>query len=122
MGIISVRVDDGTEARLKREARAQGRKFSDFLRERLGGEAADFPDPGLERRMENMEKELRQLADDVWQAGRNQDYGSIFIQMLILQSLCALDPDLKEAAIREVYAHAKAKADKYWKRNEGNPS
>ena len=122
MGIISVRVDDGTEARLKREARAQGRKFSDFLRERLGGKAADLPDPGLERRMENMEKELRQLADGIEQVAGRQTKDGYFTRILILHSLRTILPDLSKEEIRNVFNTAKEYVISHWKRKEGNPS
>ena len=49
MGVISVRLDNESEARLKREAQARGLRFSDFLRERLTGDVQDTRGIGLEQ-------------------------------------------------------------------------
>ena len=122
MGIISVRLDDGIEARLKQEAKAQGRRLSDFLRERLAGEAANLTDPGLEKRMENVEKALWQLAEGIEQAGRKQSKEGFFTRLLILHVLHVLLPDLEKEEIWDVFRNAEAEVKRHWKRKEGSPS
>ena len=63
MGVISVRLDNDTETRLKREARAQGVSFSDFLRERLTGGSQEVTEPDLKKIAEVLDGDLRQICD-----------------------------------------------------------
>ena len=54
MGVISVRLDNDTGARLKQETWMQGMRFSDFLRERLTGDKQEVTELDLK----NFKKEF----------------------------------------------------------------
>lgn len=100
MGVISVRLDNDTEARLKREALAQGVSFSDFLRRRLTGEQQEPVETAREKPVETARGEsaetvlsaLRQIADFLRRMEQGQRESGYFTQRLVFNALRVLCP------------------------------
>ena len=102
MGVISVRLDNESEARLKREAQAHGLRFSDFLRERLTGDMQDTHEVGLEQIAERMDGTLRQMGDFLYE-------NDIFTQYLVFFSLQFLLPKDQRKGAWDVWHAAQKK-------------
>ncbi len=109
MGVISVRLDNDSEARLKREAQAHGLRFSDFLRERLTGDMQDTHGVGLEQIAERMDGTLRQMGDFLYQAQKAQSENDIFTQYLVFFSLQFLLPKDQRKGAWDVWHAAQKK-------------
>ena len=110
MGVISVRLDNESEARLKREAQAQGLRFSDFLRERLIDDVHDTREIGLEQIAERMDGTLRQIGNFLYQAQKSQSKNDIFTQYLVFFSLQFLLPKDQRKSAWDVWHAAQKKA------------
>ena len=96
MGVISVRLDNETEARLKREARAQGTSFSDFLRERLTGSKQEVTELDLKEIAEVLDGDLRQIGDFLSHIEREQSENAYLLQLLMCHFMLLLAPNGKE--------------------------
>lgn len=96
MGVISVRLDNDTEARLKREAKAQGVSFSAFLRKRLTGKKQEVPAIGQKESAETLEPVLRQIADFLCRMEQEQKESGYLTQQMIFNSMWLLMPQNRE--------------------------
>ena len=112
MGVISVRLDNDTEARLKREAQAQGVSFSEFLRERLTGGTQEVTEPDLKKIAEVLDGDLRQICDFLEHTQREQSENAYLLQVMMCEFMLVLMPNGKEkiknkwtTAIRAAKAH-----------------
>ena len=90
MGVISVRLDNDMEARLKREARAQGVTFSDFLRERLTGGSQEVTEPDLKKTAEVLDGDLRQICDFLEHTQREQSENAYLLQLMMCEFMLVL--------------------------------
>ena len=129
MGVISVRLDNDTEARLKREARAQGVSFSDFLRKRLTGEQQEPVETAREKPVETARGEsaetvlsaLRQIADFLCRMEQEQRESGYFTQRLVFNSLRVLAPSATEGR-NKMWAYSLNETKKHMAGQEGESS
>ena len=129
MGVISVRLDNDTEARLKREARAQGVSFSDFLRKRLTGEQQEPVETAREKPVETARGEsaetvlfaLRQIADFLRRMEQGQRESGYFTQRLVFNSLRVLAPSATEGR-NKMWAYSLNETKKHMAEQEGESS
>ncbi len=96
MGVISVRLDNESEARLKREAQAQGLRFSDFLRERLTDGKQEITELDLKEIAEALDSNLRQICDFLSHVEREQRENAYLLQLMMCNFMNALVPNGKE--------------------------
>ena len=121
MGVISVRLDNETEARLKREALAQGMSFSDFLRERLIGSSCEVTELDLKKIAEVLDSDLRQICDFLEYTQREQSENAYLLQMVMCHFMYLLLPNAKEK-IRNRWRTAIQEAKEHTARQEGESS
>ena len=104
MGVISVRLNKETETRLRQEAKAQGLRFSDFLRKRLTGEQQEPVEVAREKPVETAREEsdetvlsaLRQIADFLRLMEREQSEKAYLLQLMMCNFTLLLMPNAKE--------------------------
>ena len=129
MGVISVRLDNDTEARLKREARAQGVSLSDFLRRRLTGEQQKPVRTAQEKPIETAGGEsaetvlsaLRQIADFLCRMEQEQRESGYFTQRLVFNSLRVLAPSATEGR-NKMWSYSLNETKKHMAGQEGKSS
>ena len=112
MGVISVRLDNDTEARLKREAQTQGVSFSDFLRKRLVGGSQEVTEPDLKKIAEVLDSDLRLIYGFLEHSQQEQRENAYLLQLMMCEFMLVLMPNGKEkiknkwtTAIRAAKAH-----------------
>ena len=121
MGVISVRLDNDTEARLKREARGQGVSFSDFLRKRLTGEQQEPVETAREKPVETALSALRQIADFLRRMEQGQRESGYFTQRLIFNALRVLAPSATEGR-NKMWAYSFNETKEHMAEQEGESS
>ena len=118
MGVISVRLDKDTEARLKREARAHGLPFSDFLRERLTGGKQEVTELDLKEIADVLDGNLRQICDFLSHMEREQSENAYLLQLMMCKFMLVLIPNGKET-IKNKWNSAIHDAKAHMERQEG---
>ena len=121
MGVISVRLDNDTEARLKREATAQGMSFSDFLRERLTGETKEQTNIDWREFADMLDGNLQQICNFLNRMEREQGENAYFTQTLIYNSMRMLMPKSQES-IKKLWSASLQKAREHTNGQEGKSS
>ena len=121
MGVISGRLDNDTEARLKREARAQGMSFSDFLRKRLTGKSQKVSELDLKEIAEALDGNLRQICDFLDHIEREQSENVYLLQLMMCHFMLLLMPNGKEK-IHNAWRTAIQKAKEHTAKREGELS
>ena len=121
MGVISVRLDNDIEARLKREALAQGVSFSDFLRERLVGDSQEVAELDLKEIAEVLDGNLQQVCDFLGHIQREQNENSYLLQLVMCHFMHLLLPNAKEK-IRNRWHTAIQEAKEHTAKQEGKSS
>ena len=121
MDVISVRLDNDTEARLKREAQAQGVSLSDFLRERLVGGSQEVTEPDLKKIAEVLDDDLRQICDFLEHSQREQSENAYLLQLMMCEFMLVLMPNGKEK-IKNRWNKAIQDAKAHTARQEGKSS
>ena len=119
MGVISVRLDKVTEMQLRVEAKAQGLRFSDFLRERLAGGKQGATGPDLKKIAEVLDSDLRLICGFLEHSQREQSENAYLLQLMLCEFMLVLMPNGKEkiknkwnTAIRNAKAHMAKQEDK----------
>ena len=121
MGVISVRLDNDTEARLKREAQAQEVSFSEFLRERLTGGSQEVTELDLKKIAEVLDGDLRQICDFLEHTQREQSENAYLLQLMMCEFMLMLMPNGKEK-IKNRWNKAIQDAKAHMVRQEGKSS
>ena len=104
MSVISVRLNKEAETRLRQEAKAQGLRFSDFLRKRLTGEQQEPVEAAREKSVETARAEsddtvlsaLRQIADFLCRMEKEQSEKGYLLQLMMCNFTLLLMPNAKE--------------------------
>ena len=129
MGVISMRLDNDTDARLKRDARAQGVSLSDFLRRRLTDEQQEPVKTAREKPVETAGGEpaetvlsaLRQIADFLCRMEQEQRESGYFTQRLVFNSLRVLAPSATEGR-NKMWSYSLNETKKHMAEQEGESS
>ena len=121
MSVISVRLDKETETRLRQEAKAQGLRFSDFLRKRLTGEQQESVEAEQRELDERIISALRDIKNFLCLMEREQWESYHFTQYLVIYSLQYLFPENREGTWR-VWNEAMQKLRELVAREEGKSS
>lgn len=129
MGVISMRLDNDTEARLKRDARAQGVSLSDFLRRRLTDEQQEPVKTAREKPVETAGGEpaetvlsaMRQIADFLCRMEQEQRESGYFTQRLVFNSLRVLAPSATEGR-NKMWSYSLNETKKHMAEQEGESS
>ena len=121
MGVISVRLDNDTEARLRREASAQGLSFSDFLRERLTGETKERTNIDWREFADVLDGNLQQICNFLNRFEQVQGENAYFTQLLIYTSMRMLMPKSQES-VKKLWSVSLQKAREHTEGQEGKSS
>ena len=121
MDVISVRLDNDTEARLKREAKEQGVSFSAFLRKRLTDEQQEVLQANQKESAETLEPILRQIADFLCRMEQEQKESGCLTQQMIFNSMWLLMPQNREN-VKKLWSVSLQKVREHMAEQEGKSS
>ena len=87
MGQISIRLDDKTEEKIKRESRENGKSLAEYCREKITGEQTEEINPiiieskikELENKIISLENNIEEMTAIIYKLGEHQNHVSEII-------------------------------------------
>ena len=121
MGVISVRLDNETEARLKREAQEKGVTFSAFLREKLTESKQEVDKLTLKEMADMLDNHLRLIGDFLSRMERENNPNIILLHNCIHYGLQSLLPKDNRQAVTNAMQHAQKKTKEFFEAEVKTP-